>query len=327
MSLRDSIRLSRSVLIGIGLLVVFGIVGYIAVPGFDSFANIRSMLLLAAFLGLASLGQTLCTLLGGIDLSIPFVIGSANIVLASLFNLGVPAPLACLIVLGGALAIGFLNGVLTFRVQGQSLIMSLGVGFAVVGFCQILTSIGSAYAGNVLGQVPGWLRNIASIGGSTFGIPLPPVVLIWALISIAVVVIMTRTLFGRSFYAVGGNRQAAARSLISEFRTWVTAYTVSGGMSAVTGMIMLGFSGGGYVGVGDPYLFTTVAAVVIGGTSLLGGWGGYGSTIVGTLVLTVLTSLLVGLNFSYAMQQSVFGLLIAPMVAIYARQASIRDQI
>ena len=73
---------------------------------------------------------------------------------------------------------------------------------------------------------------------------------------------------------------------------------------------LLGFSGGGFVGVGDPYLFTTIAAVVIGGTSLLGGQGGYGSTVVGALVLTVLTSLLVGLGLSYAMQQSVFGLLI-----------------
>jgi len=325
--LAGGIALSRSVVIGLGLLVVLCVAGYLFVPGFASFANIRSMLLLAAFLGLASLGQTLCTLLGGIDLSIPFVIGSANIVLASLFNLGVPPALACLIVLAGGLVVGFLNGVLTFRVQGQSLIMSLGMGFTVVGLCQILTSIGSEYAGNVLGQVPSWLRNLASIGGSSFGLPIPPVVVLWGIVSIAVIAIMSKTLFGRSFYAVGGSRRAAARSLISELRTWVTAYTVAGGMSAVTGMILLGFSGGGFVGVGDPYLFTTVAAVVIGGTSLLGGWGGYGSTIVGTLVLTVLTSLLVGLNFSYAMQQAVFGLLIVPMVAIYARSPSLRDQI
>jgi ribose transport system permease protein len=95
----------------------------------------------------------------------------------------------------------------------------------------------------------------------------------------------------------------------------------------LTGILLLGFSGGGYVDVGDPYLFTTVAAVVIGGTSLLGGWGGYGATVIGALVLTVLASLLVGLGLSFAAQQAVFGLLIVPMVALYARAPHIRAQI
>lgn len=318
---------TRGVLLGIALLALLLIAGAVLVPGFVSVANLRSMLLLAAFLGLASLGQTLCALLGGIDLSIPYVIGSANIMLASLLNWGVPPVLAVLIVLVGGAIIGLLNGVLTYRVQGQSLIMTLGVGFAVVGGCQILTSIGSAYAGNVLGQVPDWMRNLSSIGGSTLGIPVPPVVVVWIALVVAVLALMSRTLFGRSFYAVGGNRRAAARLLISEFATWTTAYVISAGIAAFTGMVMLGFSGGGFVGVGDPYLFTTVAAVVIGGTSLLGGWGGYGSTVVGTLVLTVFTSLLVGLGLSYAMQQAVFGLLIVPMVALYARSPHIRNQI
>lgn len=321
------LAINRSVLLGMTLLVLLFLAGALLVPGFASLPNFRSMLLLAAFLGLASLGQTLCALLGGIDLSIPYVIGSANILLAGLLNWGVPPPLAFPIVLAAGIFVGLLNGLLTFRIQGQSLIMTLGVGFTVVGACQILTSIGSAYAGNVLGQIPAWLRNVASIGGSTFGIPLPPVVFIWLIVAVAAIAIMSRTLFGRSFYAVGGNRRAASYIRISEFRIWVTAYAISGAMSAVTGMILLGFSGGGFVGVGDPYLFTTVAAVVIGGTSLLGGWGGYGSTVIGALVLTVLTSLLVGLGFTYAMQQAVFGLLIVPMVALYARAPSLRNQI
>jgi ribose transport system permease protein len=153
-------------------------------------------------------------------------------------------PLAVLIVLIVGGLIGLLNGVLTFRIQGQSLIMTLGVGFAVVGAAQIITSIGSEFAGNVLGQVPSWLRNMASIAGTTFGIPLPPVVVVWLIASVAIILMMSRTLFGRSFYAVGGNRRAAARIRISEFRIWATAYVVSGAMSAVTGMILLGFSGG-----------------------------------------------------------------------------------
>ena len=321
------LALNRGVLIGVALLIILIGAGYVLVPGFASYTNIRSMLLLAAFLGLASLGQTLCALLGSIDMSIPYVIGSANILLAGLFNWGVPSVLACVIVLVGGVVIGILNGILSFRLQGQALILTLGVGFAVVGGSQILTSIGSAYAGNVLGELPEWLRDVSSIAGTTFGIAIPPIVLIWMFVAGVVIMVMLKTPFGRSFYAVGGNRRAASRILISEFRTWIIAYAVSGAMSAATGMTLLGFSGGGFVGVGDPYLFTTVAAVVIGGTSLLGGWGGYGSTIVGTLVLTILTSLLVGLGLSYAMQQAVFGLLVVPMVALYARSPDLRDQI
>ncbi|MBX3597541.1 MAG: ABC transporter permease [Rhizobiaceae bacterium] len=323
----QKISINRSVLFGIGLLIFLSIAGTLLVPQFGSYANIRSMLLLAAFLGLASLGQTLCALLGGLDMSIPYVIGSSNILLAALLNWGVPWLPACLIVLIGGLAVGILNGVLSFRIQGQSLIMTMGVGLAVVGACQILISTGSVYGGTVLGTVPQWLRDVSSIAGTTFGLPIPPIVIIWIVVAAIVVTAMAKTSFGRSFYAVGGNRLAASRILISEYRMWLIAYAISGGMSALTGMALLGFSGGGFVGVGDPYLFTTIAAVVIGGTSLMGGWGGYGSTIVGTLVLTFLTTLLVGLGLSYAMQQAVFGLLIIPIVAFYARDRSIGDQI
>jgi ribose transport system permease protein len=324
---QGSLKFNRSVVLGLGLLIVLCVAGAILVPGFASFANLRSMLLLAAFLGLASLGQTLCALLGGIDMSIPYVIGSANILLASLFNLKVPLFLACLVVVLAGAIVGTINGVLSFRAQGQSLIMTLGVGFSIVGATQIVTSIGSVYAGNVLGKVPDWLKNVSSIGGNTFGLPVPPVIFIWIIVSFLVILAMSRTRFGRNFYAVGGSRRAAAMLQISEKVMWITAYVVSGAAAAATGVLLLGFSGGGFVGVGDPYLFTTVAAVVIGGTSLLGGWGGYGSTVVGVLVLTVLTSLLIGLGLNYAMQQAVFGLLIVPMVALYARSPHIRNQI
>ncbi len=316
----------QNTLLALALLIALIAIGAMLVPGFGSFYSIRSMLLLAAFLGLASLGQTLCALLGGIDLSIPYVIGSANIVLASLVNMGLPPILAIIIILVLGSLVGLINALLSFRLQGQSIVVTLAVGFVVVGISQIFTSSG-VYGGNVLTQVPQWIRNISSFGGTTFGMPLPPIIFIWLIISIITILIISRTLFGRSFYALGGSRKASERLLISEFKIWSLAYVISGFMSALTGIFLLGFSGGGFVGVGEPYLFTTVAAVVIGGTSLLGGLGGYGSTVVGALVLTVMTSLLVGLGFSYAMQQSVFGLLIIPMVALYAREPHIRNQI
>ncbi len=135
------------------------------------------------------------------------------------------------------------------------------------------------------------------------------------------------TVYGRYLYALGGNRTSAARVPISERRYWVAVYAISGCVAAMTGALLLGWSGGGFIGVGQPYLFMTLAAVVVGGTSLLGGHGGYGFTVIGVLVLQVLTSFLVGIGLKFEWQQFIFGFLILPMVALYARSPHVRSQI
>ncbi|MEM9757335.1 MAG: ABC transporter permease, partial [Pseudomonadota bacterium] len=275
----------------------------------------------------AALGQTMVALVGGLDLSIPFVIGASNILLAYLFGTNIPPGLAILIIAGLGAGIGAINGLLSYRIQGQALILTLGIGFSVVGAAQIFTTWGSQYSGTVFSQVPDWFAAISSISGTTFGLPIPPAVPLWALIAAGMIWWISRTKSGRAIYAIGGNRTAAARLSISEFRVWVATYTISGLTAALTGILLLGFSGGGFVGVGDPYLFATVAAVVVGGTSLLGGSGGYGATIVGVLVLQTLTSFLVGMGLNFAAQQTVFGLLILAMVSVYARAPHIRNQI
>lgn len=318
---------NRSAFVGLTVLVALFALGSAVVDGFASTSNIKSMLVFASFLGLACVGQTLVALLGGLDLSIPFVIGASNVGLLYLIGLGVPPWVAVLLVLAAGLLVGLLNGVLSLKLQAQALILTLGVGFAVSGLIQILTSIGTEYAGNVFGQVPDWLRNLAAMNGRTFGLPLPPVIPIWIVLAIAMIWALRRTAHGRYLYALGGSRTAASRVRISERRYWLWAYMLSGGFSALTGCLLLGWSGGGFIGVGQPYLFMTLAAVVVGGTSLLGGYGGYGFTVIGVLVLQVLTSVLVGLGLRFEWQQFVFGLLILPMVALYARSPHIRSQI
>jgi ribose transport system permease protein len=318
---------NRSAFIGLVVLVGLLVVGALEVDGFVSAQNIKSMLLFASFLGLACVGQTFVALLGGLDLSIPFVIGAANVALLYLIGLGMPSWLAFIIILVCGVGIGLLNGILSFRLQGQALILTLGIGFAVSGTTQIVTSLGSRFAGNVFGVVPPWLTNIAAMNGSTFGLDIPPTIVIWVAVSIFLIYALRSTMYGRYLYALGGNRLSAKRLGISERRYWVWAYGISGGVSALTGELLLGWSGGGFIGVGQPYLFMTLAAVVIGGTSLLGGHGGYGFTVIGVLVLQVLTSFLVGIGLSFQAQQFIFGLLIVPMVALYARSPHIRTQI
>jgi ribose transport system permease protein len=318
---------NRSAFIGIMVLSGLFSVGAMNIDGFASSMNIKSMLLFASFLGLASVGQTLVALLGGLDLSIPFIIGAANVGLLYLIGLGVPPWLATILVLLIGALLGTINGLLSFKLQGQALILTLGMGFAISGGVQIVTSIGSAYSGNVFGTVPDWLSNFSSMAGVTFGLPFPPVIALWGLIAAILIIGMRTTLYGRYLYALGVNRTSASRVMISEMKYWVLAYTVSGFFAALTGGLLLGWSGGGFIGVGDQYLFLTLAAVVVGGTSLLGGQGGYGFTLIGVLVLQVLSSFLVGIGLSFQAQQFIFGLLILPMVALYARSPHIRTQI
>ena len=317
----------RSAFIGLIVLLALIVISSFTIDGFLSSANIKAILLFAAFLGIACVGQTLVALMGGLDLSIPFVIGASNIGLLYLIGLHVPPFVALGMVLVLGAAFGFLNGLLSYRLQGQALILTLGTGFFIAGLVQILTSIGSSFSGNVFGTVPEWLRNFAAMNGESFGLAVPPAILFWIVIALVVIIGLRYSAYGRQLYALGGNRLSARLIGISEFRFWTLAYAISGFSAALTGSLLLGWSGGGFIGVGDPYLFTTLAAVVIGGTSLLGGYGGYGFTVIGVLVLQVLTAFLIGIGLKYEWQQFIFGLLILPMVALYGRSPHIRSQV
>ena len=173
------ITTQKNVFIGICVLIGLFIIASLTIEGFLSLLNMKSMLVFAAFLGLATIGQTLVALLGGLDLSIPFIIGSSNIALMSMISKGVPPWLAGLVVLLYGLGVGLINGILSFRLQGQALILTLGVGFFMVGGVQILVAMNTFSAGTVFGVVPEWMRNIASMNGKTLGLPIPPVIIIW----------------------------------------------------------------------------------------------------------------------------------------------------
>ena len=202
---------NKSAFIGIMVLIGLFSIGAMNIDGFYSTNNIKSMLLFASFLGLACVGQTLVAMLGGLDLSIPFVIGSANVGMLYLISLGVPPWLALVITLVVGTLIGVINGLLSFRLQGQALILTLGTGFAVSGGIQIITSIGSAYGGNVFAPVPAWLSNLSALNGSTLGMPFPPVIAIWAVVALVLIVGMKNTIYGRYLYALGVNRTSAKR--------------------------------------------------------------------------------------------------------------------
>lgn len=305
-------------------LIAFGAT---SIGGFWSVLNLRSSLVFASFLGIATIGQTLCALIGGLDLAIPFILGAANIGLVKLMNLGLPAGLGIAIVIGLGGLIGAFNGGLSNRLKGQSLVVTLGVGNAVLGLVQILVSksgVTGISGGTIEGKIPQWIERFSTFNHAS---GIAPAVLLWVALIIVTMAVLSSTWFGRSLYALGGNETAAERVLVSSARTWTVVFAVSGATAALTGVLLLGYTGSGYAGVGDPYLFTTIAAVLIGGTSLVGGRGGYGLSVLGVLILTVLQTILSGYNLSQAAQEAILGFLIIPTVALYARSPHPRMQI
>ena len=296
-------------------------------PGIMSLLSFRSMLLLASFLGIASFGQTLCVLIGGIDLSIPFVIDATNVGTLWLTNHGVPSGVAVVVVLAIAVVFGMVNGLVSHRVKGQAVVVTLGVGYIVLGGMEVVASIGSSTNGAVFGTVPAWVTSLASLKTPVLGLPVPPSALVFVAMAVALTVWLRRTWFGRGVYALGGNPVAAQRLLVPDRSIWMTVFALSALMSGVVGVLLLGFSGGAVANVGDPYLFMTVAAVAVGGSSLAGGYGSIGYTVVGVVILTLLSSVLVGSVLSEPMQQVVLGLIIVPAVAAYGRSPHPRAQV
>lgn len=309
-------------------MVALLICGGIVVPGLFSVISLQSMLQSAAFLGMASLGQTLCALVGGLDLSIPFVIGSANILLVWLTAMkGVPSGIAFVLVMLFGAGIGVLNGLASLRLQGQSLVVTLGTGTALLALIEIITTNSAQSGGTIIATVPRWLTDIASLNGGRTGLGFAPAIMVWLVLAAVAILLLARSWLGRAIYAQGGNPVAAKRILVSERVIWITTFTVSGLMSAIVGMFLLGFSGGAFADIGQPYLFTTVSAVVVGGTTLVGGRGGYAQTVLGVSIITVLTVVLVGLNLSPAAQEMVLGVLLIAIVAAYARLPHPRMQV
>lgn len=300
------------------LLYFFGLA---SIDGFGSTFTLRSMLILAALLGIASVGQTLVIILGGIDLSIPFVVGFANVVAAQLYGNGMNFALVCLIVAVLALAIGAFNGALSARLGLHPLIVTLGVGTFVQGAVLLWT------AGFPSGSAPQFISNFVSIGGSIGPLPFPGVVPAFLVMTLAVAFFLTRTPFGRRLYALGSNPSAAPYALINPVWMWAATFALSALFAAIAGVLLLGFTGSAYAEVGKPYLFQTIAAVVVGGTALVGGRGSYLGTFVGAIVLTEINTLLIGLGFQPSAVQAALGAVIILLVSLYGREAHLREQI
>jgi ribose transport system permease protein len=302
-------------------LVVLFIYGTIDIEGFGQWINIKSMLTLAALLALAALGQTLVMILGGLDLSIPGFIVLGAIGVSQLYGTdGWPAVGAIVVPVLVAGVLGAISGWICHRYRIQPLIVTLGMGGLAAGAAVAWTS------GQITGSAPTFLTDISSPASRTFGVDIPPVVAITVLVTIVMAVVLHRTIAGRRMYATGANPRAAGLARIPTGRVWVAVFAASAIIATLVGILLAGFSGADQT-LGDPYLFQGLTAVIVGGTTIMGARGDYTHTVIGALILTVLTTILVGNNVDSATQQIIFGLLILAVVAGYGRDRRLRDRI
>ncbi|WP_338723558.1 ABC transporter permease [Devosia sp. XK-2] len=258
-----------------------------------------------SFLGIVAAGMMMVILLGHIDLSIPWTLTAAAMMATAVGgDLALPTGIAV------GVAVGLVNGLGVAYLRIPSMIFTLGVDSVMRGLMVWHTG---GFAPQ--DRATPLMRMLAA--DKLFGIPVA--IFVWTAVSLVIVLLLSRTAFGRSVYATG-NREAAA--YLSGIRTrWVIvgAFVASGVCAAIAGILLAGYSTKAYQGMGNAYLLPALAAVVIGGTRILGGQGRYVGTLVGVTLIVLLNSVLSIMQMPEAGRQVIYGSVIIGMLLVYGR--------
>ena len=293
------------------LLVLLVVVVQLTQPGTVNAGwaavNIRQAVVLAILAGC----QTLTMLTGGIDLSVGYVASMSGFVTATFVHQPGGWVLGIVVALGAAALAGLVNGVGIGIFRVHPLIMTLGMGLIVLGFSNVW-QLQHVQTGS---GVPNELR---TVGTGLAGDLIPYNLAVFIPIAIVLLLLLRRTGYGRMLYAVGDNPVAARLSGVRSWQVLVVLYVISALLAGIAGLLQSGLSNTASVTLVVPYLLPSVAAAVIGGTSILGGRGGYGGTIVGALILTVLTGYL-SIILPEPWRQIVFGSIVVLVAAAYTR--------
>jgi ribose transport system permease protein len=253
-------------------------------------------------------------LTAGIDLSVGAVASMTGFLVATLVgNVGLGPAIAIALAAAALAGIATGVGVGVFRVH--PLIMTLGMSLVVLG----LANVWQLQMVQTGAGVPAEFRTLGS--GTQLGIA-PNSLLVFVPLAVVILIGLRRTGFGRLLYALGDNPVAARLSGARGWQVLIVLYVISALLAAVAGFLISGLTNTASVTLADSYVLPSVAAAVIGGTSILGGRGGYGGTIVGALILTVVSSLLSSLGYPEAVRQILFGAIIVVVAAAYTRVTS-----
>lgn len=294
------------------VLVILVVVFTIANSRFISPSNLLTLLRQVSMYGIASIGMTFVILLGDIDLSTGTIISFVNIICAYMMvNMGINPVVAVLISIVAATLIGVLNGFMVSTVGIPAIIATYATQTAFMGLALI-----------ICGGMPisGFSQGFAMIGQGYIGIiPIPVIIMIicFAIGSF----ILNKTYFGRYFYAVGGNVEAAKLSGIRVGRIKYLVFAISGFFAGLAGIVMLSRTASGNASAGaDGFEFEVITCVVLGGVSITGGLGKMSGVVAGTFIIGALKNGMVLMNVNSYVQKIVMGVVLALAVGFDCMQ-------
>ncbi len=305
-------RVDRAVVAASVSIAALLVGGALYDPNFLSANFLLQQLQIASFLGVIATGVMFVVLLGHIDLSIPWVVTVGGMMSTAAAGWGptgsalaVPFGVVC------GVGIGLANGVGVAYLRVPSMIFTLGMNEIAKGLMVIHTS-GFAPQDHA---TP--FMHFIAVERSILGIP--NAVWVWAAVGALAVLLLTRTTFGRRVYAIGNSERAAFLSRVNVNLVVLTCFAISGACSAFAGALLAGYSTKAYQAMGDPYLLLVIAAVVLGGTNILGGRGTYLGTVAGVIVVTLLGSILNIVQIPESGRQIIYGAVIIVMLLVYGR--------
>ncbi|KQB16507.1 ABC transporter permease [Rhodobacter capsulatus] len=317
----------------VALLLVFGFFAVMA-PNFLSVANSVIVAKHAALTAFLAIGMTFVIITGGIDLSVGSTVGLCSMVSGWLILYGIDLGTVgtmhfntleiTLIVMCVGVFVGFINGILITKLNVAPFIATLGTLYIARG-AALLSSGGRTFP-NLSGNPDYGSDSFPAIGAGTFlGLP----VQIWMLIAVGLVAayIARRTPLGRHIYAVGGNERGAALSGVKVNRVKLFVYMFSGFCAAIVGLIIASQLQAAHPATGETFELNAIAAAVLGGTSLSGGRGKIGGTIVGAFVISILSDGLVMMSVSSFWQTVIKGLVIVAAVVIDQAQSRLQARV
>lgn len=309
-------RLDPAVLTAFGCIVLLLLFGAMRNPNFLSPDYLLLQLQVGSFLAMVATGMMLVILLGQIDLSVPWIITVGGMMSTAAVGWGpwgatfaIPIGVLC------GLVFGLVNGIGVAYLRVPSMIFTLGINAVAQGFMVLRTG---GFAPQDMATES--MHDLAT-GRLILGIPNP--VWVWIAVGVATVFLLRRTVFGRAIYAIGNRETAAYLSGIRTQRVVLAVFAISGALAAFAGALLAGYSTKAYQGMGDPYLLPSIAAVVLGGTSILGGRGTYLGTVAGVILITLLQSILSVEQIPEAYRQLIFGAVIVAMLLLYGRGAKV----
>lgn len=298
------------------VLVALCVLLALMAPGFFTADNLLNVLRNVSMQGLIALGMTMVIIAGEIDLSVGSAVAFAGCLTAFLTEqlsgggIGLPleaaVPFAVVIVLAVGFGLGSFSGFMRMRYQVPTFITTLALMTGLSGAAELITN------GFPLTPFPGWYNSIG--GGYLAGIPVPALVF---LVAFGVFfVVMNHTSFGRSIYAVGGNAEAARLSGINVAQVKILVLGITAGLAALSGVMQSSEIMSGTATTAKGWELDVIAAVIIGGTSLMGGVGRIWGTMIGVIFLGVIINGMTLLNISEYWQHVVRGVLILAAVLL-----------